>query len=60
MKVEILYVIPVTEIITVPKEWEFIFYKDEDEYTAAEWYLIKNYPRFYLPYEDMEVLREVE
>lgn len=39
MKIEISHEKRVTihEIIEVPKEYEFYFTKDEDDYTDAEW-----------------------
>lgn len=60
MRVEISYTKTVTEIITVPKEWEFYFKKDEDDYTNKEWDIIENKPFLNVPYEDIEVEREVK
>lgn len=60
MKVEINYVTMVTEIITVPKEWEFYFKKDESEYTDKEWNTLYDKPFLNLRYDDIEVERIVE
>lgn len=60
MKVEISYVTTVTEVVTVPKEWEFYFKKDEDEYTDKEWDILEGKPFLNLQYEDVEVERTVE
>jgi len=44
MKVEISYVVEKTEIFEVPKEWEFYFKKDEDDYTDEEWDRLQDKP----------------
>ena len=59
MKAKISYTQTFTETITVPKEWEFWFTKDEIEYTNKEWDMIDNRPFLNLPYDDIEVEREV-
>ena len=62
MKVEISYIKRVTEVITVPKEWEFYFRKDEDDWTNEEWDITENEYFLNLPgdeYEDIEIEREV-
>lgn len=59
MKVEISYPKIITEIITVPKEWEFYFTKDESEYTDKEWNILEHKPFLNLPYDDIEVESEV-
>lgn len=60
MKVEINYVTIVTEVVTVPKEWEFYFKKDESEYTDKEWDVLEGQPFLNLRYDDIEVERIVE
>lgn len=62
MKVEISYIKRVTKVITVPKEWEFYFRKDEDDWTDEEWDRTEN--EYFLnlsddEYEDIEIEREV-
>lgn len=44
MKVSITYVVEKTETFDVPKEWEFYFKKDEDDYTDEEWDRLQDEP----------------
>lgn len=60
MKVEISYTVTKTEVITVPKEWEFYFKKDEGDYTDEEWNILDNRQFLDLPYDDVDVESEVE
>ena len=60
MKVEISYVTTVTEVVTVPKEWEFYFKKDESEFTDKEWNIFDNKPFLNLRYDNIEVERTIE
>ena len=60
MKVEISYPTIITEVVTVPKEWEFYFKKDESEFTDKEWDILEGKPFLNLRHEDIEVERIVE
>lgn len=62
MKVEISYTVTKTEIIEVPKEWEFWFKKDEDDYTDEEWNRLEDEPFLnkFSDWDDFEIERHVE
>lgn len=60
MKIQINYVTTGTEVVTVPKEWEFFFKKDEGEYTDKEWDVLEGKPFLNLRYDDIEVESIVE
>lgn len=60
MKVEISYKVWKTEVITVPKEWEFWFTKEENEWTDKEWDFCDSTPFLNLPYDDIEIEREIK
>lgn len=62
MKVEISYVVEKTETFDVPKEWEFYFKKDEDDYTDEEWDRLQDEPFLnkFSNWDNFEIERFIE
>ena len=42
MKVKVSYLVEVDNWFDVPKEFEFFFTKDEEDWTDDEWYVTEN------------------
>ena len=62
MKIEISYKVWKTEVIEVPKEWEFYFNKGEHEYTEKEWNRFERKPFLnrFNDWDEFEIVREVK